>query len=153
MAMNVMPFQSSDSFNMAGFNNMISQINSGVDSEIANLPKVVFGSYVGTGLSGEDNPCVLTFDFAPKIVCVSDEYGILSASQFIVEYPFITACFIESWPSTFDTAAGFGIQGQRCGRRSEDGKTISWYTTVSVSDSPRRQLNESGKTYYYMAIG
>lgn len=152
MAMNVTPFQSSDSFNMAGFNNMISQINSGVDSEIANLPKVVFGSYVGTGLSGEDNPCVLTFDFAPKIVCVSDEYGILASVDWADNF-FINACFVESWPSTFDPAAGFGLKGQRCGRRSEDGKTISWYNSISVSDSAGRQLNESGKTYYYMAIG
>jgi hypothetical protein len=35
MAMNVAPFQSTDEFTMAGFNGKISDINRGVDNEIA----------------------------------------------------------------------------------------------------------------------
>lgn len=152
MAMNVTPFQSSDSFNMAGFNNMIAQINSGVDGEIANIPKVVFGSYVGTGLSEEDNPCVLTFDFAPKIVCVSDSNGVLSSAKYGASDLFATIRFVESWPSSFTSGLGFGYSGYSHGCRSTDGKTISWYASGG-QDLPALQLNESGKTYYYMAIG
>lgn len=68
MALNVSQFQSSDNFNMAEFNDMISQINSGVNSEISALTtalngkaKIQTGSYVGTGTYGSSNPCTLTF--------------------------------------------------------------------------------------------
>ena len=68
MAMNVASFVGTDNFNMETFNNMISQINSGVNSEISDVlaqlgtrAKIQTGSYVGTGTYGADNPYSLTF--------------------------------------------------------------------------------------------
>ena len=78
MAMNVTPFVGTDNFNMETFNNMISQINSGVNSEISDVlaqlgtkARIQTGSYVGTGTYGADNPCSLTFDFVPKFLCIN----------------------------------------------------------------------------------
>ena len=71
MAMNVAPFQSTDEFTMAGFNGKISDINSGVDNEIASalsgFARIETGSYVGTGTYGASNPNTLTFGFVPKV--------------------------------------------------------------------------------------
>ena len=80
MAMNVTPFVGTDNFNMETFNNMISQINNGVNSEISEVlaqlgtkAKIQTGSYVGTGTYGADNPCSLTFDFEPHYIIVANK--------------------------------------------------------------------------------
>ena len=85
MAMNVTPFVGTDNFNMETFNNMISQINSGVNSEISDVlaqlgtkARIQTGSYVGTGTYGASNPCSLTFDFVPKMVYI---YSIQAAND------------------------------------------------------------------------
>lgn len=158
MAMNVTPFQSSDNFNMTGFNNMISQINSGVDSEIesvneqiTSMPRVVFGSYVGTGKYGERYPNSITFDFAPKFVCVSINDGVVVDTSAIDK---TTGAFVTAWATAPSWSQGFGYSTKSKGRKSTDGKTISWYTKEdNDAYGPKYQLNESGKTYYYMAIG
>ena len=64
MALNVTPFVGTDNFNMETFNNMISQINSGVNSEISGVlaqlgtkARIQTGSY-----DGKDGKKVYTTD-------------------------------------------------------------------------------------------
>ena len=95
----------------------------------AAAPKIAIGSYVGTDASGSSDPNRLTFDFAPKALFVWGPYD-----------------------------HGQGIRGQqlyvhlngtasRC-TTTWNGNTVEWYTGL-----PNYQLNTSGDTYCYLAIG
>lgn len=100
--------------------------------QLGNKVQMTAGSYVGTGKYGESNPNTLTFEFEPKFVVV----GRTDSS---------------------DTSIGF-----ICGRGEATttnsavirltwgGNFVSWYTT---SSSAQNQLNVSGSTYNYLAIG
>ena len=143
MAMNVTPFVGTDNFNMETFNNMISQINGGVNSEISDVlaqldtkAKVQTGSYVGTGTYGASNPCSLTFDFAPKLVIIRKTNG----SE--------TGIFVYN-SETYLVLGG--LRDSSFGPCSQSNNTISWY--YEVEKTPREQLNEQNKTYVWVAIG
>ena len=161
MAMNVTPFIGTDNFDMATFNNMISQINNGVNSEIQTLAsqlgvqidskaKIQTGSYVGTGTYGASNPCSLTFDFVPEIVIITKNnapYG-----------------YVQSEPSAVSLLNGQTSFVASANGSSSLTNTVSWGTTVSwyisgyvsgdsMSVAPNLQLNTSNQTYYYIAIG
>ena len=143
MAMNVTPFVGTDNFNMETFNNMISQINGGVNSEISDVlaqlgtkAKVQTGSYVGTGTYGVNNPCSLTFDFAPKLVIIRKTNG----SE--------TGVFVYNSENYLVLG---GVRSAGFGPCSQSNNTISWY--YETEKTPREQLNEQNKTYVWVAIG
>lgn len=158
MAMNVTPFVGTDNFNMETFNNMISQINSGVNSEISDVlaqlgtkAKIETGSYTGTGTYGSANPTSLTFGFEPKLVIVwiayqpSENYGLRPASN------------SGAWNSSFIYTKGqcrtniYYNNTVYTNELSVVGNTFSWYT--KSNNAPYGQLNQSGVTYEYFAIG
>lgn len=103
------------------------------DAVQENGVKIAYGSYTGTGTSKSGNENSLTFSFVPKVVVIGKGgyYGDFS------------------W-----------VRGQANGKSYVDssqvqsviltwsGNTISWY-----GSSAAIQLNESGSTYYYVAIG
>lgn len=98
--------------------------------------KIATGSYVGTGTVGDSNPNTLTFPFEPKIVFVS------SGSATIVH-------MIKGVPSAnvvYGITAVYGINIS-----SWSGNSVSW--VYPATSYPERQLNASGTTYYYVAIG
>lgn len=160
MAMNVSQFQPSDNFNMAEFNDKITQINSGVNSEVSALKTLInegvkfeIASYVGTGLNGASNPSSLTFSFAPTFVIYmgsvdSDLHvsGHGSGQNWLAIPKYMSTSYRQ-----YD---GFAAQNysdySTYGKISPDGKTISWYNTSDVSFA---QLNFANDTYYYIAIG
>ena len=159
MALNVTPFVGTDNFNMETFNNMISQINSGVNSEISDVlaqlgtkAKIQTGSYVGTGTYGASNPCSLTFDFVPKIVVIfgySSEIGCMSLAVINTDMPNIDSA--RYWYAYF---YGGKTDGQESGLMPKDGtakslngKTLSWYGPTLYF-----QCNVRGDTYYYYAL-
>ena len=155
MALNVTPFVGTDNFNMETFNNMISQINSGVNSEILDVlaqlgtkAKIQTGSYIGTGTYGSNNPNTLTFDFEPKLLIVAGTVNGHSTNQVYG----VTVIYIEG-----QNEYGFLVQtnaGYVNGNVYRDGNTISWYNTDSSSQySPGLQFNISGETYSYIAFG
>ena len=171
MAMNVTPFVGTDNFNMETFNNMISQINGGVNSEISDVlaqlgtkAKFQTGSYVGTGTYGADNPCSLTFDFVPKVVYISQPtYIEVEASdgqhsiyphfiQMVNVSPIGNGLFLQRKIGQYIAAQLNSVVS--C---SFNDKTVSWYNFVSSNSSIASdailQMNNSGTTYYYMAIG
>lgn len=136
MAMNVTPFQSTDEFTMAGFNEKISDINSGVGTEITSalsgFARIETGSYVGTGTYGSANPNTLTFEFAPKFVFVSSGGG--GSSYFL----WVQGCNKTSGEYNDDSSVVV-----------VSGNTLSWYNPVNNTS----QRNVKGWTYYYIAIG
>lgn len=145
MALNVTPFVGTDNFNMETFNNMISQINSGVNSEISDVlaqlgmkAKIQTGSYVGTGTYGADNPCSLTFDKKPKALFIS---GLGAGSN----DKYLTAVIIPDAPNTVESvsaASGFNLYIEY------NNNTISWHGYGDAG----YQANKEGYNYYYCAI-
>lgn len=108
-------------------------------------------SYVGTGTYGSSNPCSLTFDFPPKVVMFlrgykkgSTQFGHLTASH-SDDNKVVTP---ESLATTYTRYNGFGGPFGSYAKKSEDGKTIFWY-----NEQPSTQGNDTGYTYYFLAIG
>ena len=93
--------------------------------------QVYTGSYTGTGTYGSSNPNTLTFPFEPKILVVGNYW------QFTAPY----GC-----PSAPCMGSGNSVGGVNL---NWSGNSVSWYSTRSDT----LQLNESGKTYNYFAIG
>jgi len=97
-----------------------------------------FGTYVGTGTHGANHPNTLTFAFAPKFLVVAQHNG---------GY-YIMALAGVSLP-IYGTNSGGGYSNFSI---SFNGNTVSWYCGGDASNVPN-QLNSSGVTYHYFAIG
>lgn len=102
--------------------------------------KIATGSYTGTGTYGSSNPNSLTFDFEPKVL-------------------FIAPITNQSGPLNFQSVFWKGMTSFPTYIGSADtgmsvvvswGTTVSWYTNGSYAN---RQLNDSGTSYAYIAIG
>lgn len=106
-------------------------------------PRIETGSYVGTGTYGASNPCSLTFDFTPKIVLMHT-----GATHAYSEY---THCMVFVWNITNGFDVGSGADSQNIVTYS--GNTMSWYNNTGNFASAGKQLNGSGTTYWYTAIG
>lgn len=99
-------------------------------------------SYVGTGTYGEDNPCSITADFKIKIAIMMYHYLPSAGSLFMIS---------DELSTNYTSDIGFSEVNANYswGKKSADGKTLFWYGTRSASG----QFNESGRTYYAIAIG
>ena len=109
-------------------------------------PKIATGSYVGTGTYGAGNPNTLTFDFAPKLVLSNMPLSPQANGGWgygnIIWCPGITGYLVRNGGYNGNIAI------------SVDGNTISWYGyNARNNDGPDIQGNNSGGTYYYIAIG
>ncbi len=102
--------------------------------------KIATGSYTGTGTYGASNPNSLTFDFEPKFIFISS----LKGSDYMQSMKGNTGFFFNNNESS--DASNVITWG---------GNSVSWYTdgTASSSVKPSKQLNWSGATYNYLAIG
>lgn len=98
--------------------------------------QIVTGNYTGTGKYGSSNKRTLTFDFTPKFVFVTNDYTsghgfssfVYGATQGLVMYTSqVLYRNILSWSNN----------------------SVTWYCTSNANG----QLNVSGHTYYYFAIG
>lgn len=105
--------------------------------------RIVTGNYVGTGTYGPKNPCSLTFDFTPKIVLMHLRGDSASSTS--------THCMVFVWNITNDFYIGHA--GDSHNSVTYSGNTISWYNTTGNLASAGAQLNASGTTYWYTAIG
>lgn len=94
--------------------------------------QIATGSYVGTGTYGADNPNSLTFDGIPKMVCVFDSTG---------------NGFTENGGGFIWIQGNVGSISYNDNKFTQIGNTLSWYT-----DTAPNQLNNSGKTYVYLAL-
>lgn len=114
---------------------------------------IATGSYTGTGTYGSANPCSLTFDFAPKMLIITDYYHAATTYGYGFVFPTVgNSISSQMLTTTYTQNLGFyngSNSGYSYGKKSSDGKTISWYNTNNAID----QKNLSGDTYYYLAIG
>lgn len=89
--------------------------------------RIAWGSYEGTGEYGKEHPTVLTFDFKPHLVLVQDSYSYhLMLRGVLASISKSIYSSVVSW----------------------DENSVSWHNS-----SPGYQLNDSGLTFYYAAIG
>lgn len=98
--------------------------------------KIETGSYTGTGATGSANPVVLSFSITPKLVVVQDN----AREGFAV--------FVN--PETKATSLyDISVNGARL--------TVAWTASgmsfYGTSTSAQNNLNKSGDTYNYVAIG
>ena len=117
-----------------------------------NSGKLVYGSdsYVGTGTVGKKHENVITFSFKPSILffpCQSEmgNYGMIA-----IDTSWILTAYNTNKPLT--TSIG---SSNIYIKKSSDGRTFSWYAASNsgATSKPRDQMNTSGFTYYYSAIG
>lgn len=116
--------------------------------------KIATGSYTGTGTYGASNPNSLTFEFEPKLVFMfKDKFPVYGSASSTTSYPVYGTTI--GMTTTYSRSL-FNIYGRRSGddyylyaKKSSDGKTLSWYHEADA----RAQINDSGVTYRYIAIG
>lgn len=101
--------------------------------------RIEVGSYVGTGTYGSSNPNSLTFGFEPKIFFLVSESWATNESINMPLYSSLGHGYLYR-NSNYEN---------RTANLSWNGKTISWYAGASAT----YQCNDSGKHYYYTAIG
>lgn len=107
-------------------------------------PKIVVGSYVGTGTYGSDNPNSLAFDSNPLLVVI------------FTDVPTIFVRGMED--AATQTSPGNGGYAAI----TWDEKTVSWYaksgywsgtsSSDSASPSASKQLNTADYVYHYAAL-
>lgn len=108
--------------------------------------KIEAGSYVGTGTSGSSNPTSLTFSFEPKMVFISSGS---SGDDTSIYWTLLQNGIVKA-PSVYvsDTNMSNAIQGYLI-NVSWTGNSVSFYGVRGGTV----QLNMSGVTYHYVAIG
>lgn len=112
--------------------------NLAIDAAIAAGPKVVTGSYIGTGTFGSTSKgTTLSFQSVPKLL-------------------FVSSCHIEGqsativWGSNYPLMNDANDSGRPVDRlyTSYNGASITWYSAASAA----KQLNIANYTYKYVAI-
>ena len=105
-----------------------------------NAVRIAIGSYSGTGKSGKNYPNSLTFDFAPKFVYIMSSSEISSSYNRLLLIRGCTKAISGESSSTENTITW-------------SGNTVSWYTGTTQTEHIAGQLNKSGTTYRYFAVG
>lgn len=107
--------------------------------------RIATGSYVGTGTSGSANPTTITCGFAIKMLYIMSGTG----DKKITMFPWVTGAPLLF---TVDVTANSGQGLYDCAvSATNDGKTVSFYS--EAMGGARYQMNASGETYHYFAIG
>ena len=121
--------------------------------------RVVSFRYTGDGTFGADHPNSLAFDFAPVLlILVTTSAG--NANTFLPqdhEYsPIRSTVYMDLVGTSYGTYCGFcdtgwnsGNGSYSYGKKSADGKTLTWYNNVNAEG----QCNTAGVTYYGIAFG
>lgn len=113
--------------------------NQKIDAALSTIPHIATGSYVGTGTFGSATPSALTFDFTPKLVVVvaNEAQNMKAGTVFISGQTLNPGIGVSNYSnSSLSLTVAWGDQ------------SISWYGASSSN-----QLNDSGVTYFYFAIG
>lgn len=158
-----------DPFLMSEFNNAFQDVDTALKSVsdlLESKPKLATGTYTGTGVYGNNHMNTLHFDFVPKLLFISKtEYSVNSndrfsgmvfgAGDYFTLLPYATLLLHDedgrkhtSMTLNFKVNNGTDTASTATYTLSDGGKTLNWYTGGAGS-----QLNESGKLYYWIAIG
>ena len=136
-------WEDSDVVRRADVNSAMNSIDAAIKAAAdaaAGGVKAAVGSYVGTGTKGAGNPNSITFGFVPKLVILFPGIGSGARLPAMTGSTFYVPAFIL-WGTT-------GSIGSDSGSVTYNGTTMTWYNS-----SEDRQYNNSGYTYYYLAIG
>ena len=101
------------------------------------------GQYTGTGTYGKKNPTSVTFPFDPALFFLPSSDGGMSN---VIRCDYLTTTYQDCVLSN----EAMLYQGKI--KKTEDGRTISWYASGMESDAGAQQ-NKTGKIYYFAAIG
>lgn len=115
--------------------------------------KLETGSYVGTGTYGSGSPNTLTFGFEPHVVIVagmSNSNPGTSGDNYVEVGFFFPDILQEAYKASSYFLIGSSISQYSCAKFEYATNTLSWYYYTSGASD---QLNYSGKTYCYIAIG
>lgn len=114
------------------------------------------GTYTGTGVYGEDNPNSLTFEFAPKLFMIFRERngrlaGSGNGSDIVAPICYVGSLSEEYTSGAICTYSGYSgsTNAWGYGKRSADGKTLTWYYAVTAAG----QYNGLDTEYRYVAFG
>ena len=132
---------------------LIDNVQSSTDSKA----RIQIGSYVGTGTYGADNPCSLTFDFAPQIVIITaPKINVHVVGNFLASNGSTVACI----GATYNNMRSNYIDANIILQYSLTGNTLSWYelhyyigTDGYGFDGSEAQFNDYNETYHYIAFG
>lgn len=110
--------------------------------KLGDKARVQVVSYVGTGTYGADNPCSITAGFKIKAAIMMYHYIPSASSLFMIS---------DELSTNYTADIGFSEVNANYswGKKSADGKTLSWYVTHSAGG----QFNYSGYKYYVLCIG
>ena len=135
-------WEETDRIHHDDFNEAFAALDTAVaanSAAIENGVKIATGSYVGTGACGESNPNSLTFDFVPKLVFVFSDND--SGGQII-------------WtPGVPRVSSNIRNPYEYSVITSGSGNTFAWYSDATDGLGPSKQLNLSGLTYRWAALG
>jgi hypothetical protein len=123
-----------DETGLAELWSLISAADSSVEASANAKAKIAIGSYAGTEKCGTSNKNSLTFDFTPKVVLIVCD----STSYIVPDVVYV-------WGSSVFTYVSMESKHSTV---SVSGNTMTWY-----SSSANLQMNKSGATYRYVAIG
>lgn len=104
------------------------------------------GTYVGTGNAGSSYPNTLTFSFVPKIVIVEGYFNEYYTQGFFIPFAYTPIFDSKIWVigSKYFNTDTLSLTCKIVGN------TLTWYAR---SEEPLEQLNWSGITYKYVALG
>lgn len=109
---------------------------------VSNGAQIEVGSYVGTGSFGQSSPNRLTFSFKPAMVMIFISNCITISSAPLMLMWDVTAQY--SSVSTNPVITNYV---------SYQGNTVTWYVQSGDYSRAADQLNQSGETYSYIAVG
>lgn len=126
------------------------------------MPQIETGSYIGTGTYGDSSPNRLTFEFMPKFVQIrtDDMYGAYVFTDMTLVRG-VKTTVASRWYHVYDMDDAMLTMGSGSGSNSVKnnvtwGNTFVEFYALSSSVSGTRdwfQMNASGRTYHYIAIG
>lgn len=114
-----------------------------------NAPIIDIGVYVGTGTYGQSSPNSITCNFPPDIVWIvgysasDSKYTYIQGYNSLIVADTLSTEYKNDMPPQMYNNGSYTVYT----KKSEDGKTISWYST-----SAGTQLNVNGNHYFYIAI-
>lgn len=115
---------------------------------IGDYIKIQSGTYVGTGTYGSTNKNSLTFAFVPKVVFIFAVEDV--AAAYHAPTPIINGCATARINFRVDESSDRCYSD--CIYLTWNDKTLSWYAS-NATYKASMQLNVSGVTYKYVAIG
>lgn len=136
----------------------------GICNDLADADlKIFLGSYTGTGVIGQDNPNVVTLDFAPKLMVLStgntSTQYVNANSSYAWGYLLVSENMTKA--STYGKA--YYVSGGTYQWTSAtnhflfNGNTVSWYVPydpfANLLPQPDCQLNEAGVEYSFVVFG